>query len=44
MTNYDKEEINKFDEHASRWWDEDSEFKPLHQINPIRVEFIKLTI
>ena len=38
--NLDPAEINKFNELASRWWDENSEFKPLHQINPLRVNYI----
>ena len=32
--NVDQTEIAKFEELASRWWDPDSEFKPLHEINP----------
>ncbi len=39
--NIDNAEIAKFDELASRWWDPNSEFKPLHDINPLRVEFIR---
>ena len=39
--NLDHEEVNKFDELAAKWWDMDGEFKPLHQINPLRVGFIK---
>ncbi len=38
--NVDPAEIGKFEELASRWWDPDSEFKPLHDINPLRVGFI----
>jgi 2-polyprenyl-6-hydroxyphenyl methylase/3-demethylubiquinone-9 3-methyltransferase len=38
--NLDPTEVNKFNELASRWWDENSEFKPLHQINPLRVNYI----
>ena len=33
--NFDPEEIAKFEELAYRWWDKDSEFKPLHDINPL---------
>lgn len=33
-------EIAKFEELASRWWDRGSEFKPLHEINPLRANFI----
>ena len=39
--NVDPTEINKFSELASRWWDPESEFKPLHQINPLRLDFIQ---
>lgn len=38
--NVDHAEISKFEELASRWWDPDSEFKPLHQINPLRLDYI----
>jgi 2-polyprenyl-6-hydroxyphenyl methylase/3-demethylubiquinone-9 3-methyltransferase len=38
--NIDPAEIAKFEAQASRWWDPDSEFKPLHDINPLRVDFI----
>lgn len=38
--NMDPAEIAKFEELASRWWDRNSEFKPLHDINPLRVDFI----
>lgn len=38
--NVDFTEINKFEELASRWWDPHSEFKPLHDINPLRVDYI----
>ncbi len=39
--NIDHAEIAKFEELASRWWDPNSEFKPLHDINPLRVEFMR---
>ncbi len=39
-TNIDADEINKFDELARKWWDPNSEFKPLHDINPLRVDYI----
>ncbi|MEX2366286.1 MAG: bifunctional 2-polyprenyl-6-hydroxyphenol methylase/3-demethylubiquinol 3-O-methyltransferase UbiG, partial [Pseudohongiellaceae bacterium] len=39
--NLDKSEIAKFESLASRWWDRNSEFKPLHDINPLRVGFIE---
>lgn len=38
--NLDVQEIAKFSEIASRWWDLEGEFKPLHQINPLRLQFI----
>ena len=38
--NVDAAEIAKFEKLASRWWDKNSEFKPLHDINPLRVGFI----
>ncbi|MCI0508954.1 3-demethylubiquinone-9 3-methyltransferase [Chromohalobacter marismortui] len=38
--NVDHAEIAKFEALASRWWDPESEFKPLHQINPLRLNFI----
>ncbi len=38
--NLDPDEIAKFEELASRWWDPGSEFKPLHDINPLRLDFI----
>jgi len=40
MTNADPQELAKFSELAHRWWDPDSEFRPLHQINPLRLEWI----
>lgn len=39
--NVDPIEINKFSELAHRWWDKDSEFKPLHDINPLRLGYIQ---
>ena len=40
MSNVDHAEIHKFSELAHRWWDPNSEFKPLHAINPLRLEWI----
>ncbi len=40
MINVDPAELNKFNELAHRWWDPNSEFKPLHDINPLRLEYI----
>ena len=41
MQNVDVNEINKFEAIANRWWDVNSEFKPLHQINPLRLNYIE---
>lgn len=38
--NVDADEIAKFEALAFRWWDTESEFKPLHEINPLRLDFI----
>lgn len=38
--NFDKNELAKFESLAYRWWDKESEFKPLHEINPLRLNFI----
>jgi 2-polyprenyl-6-hydroxyphenyl methylase/3-demethylubiquinone-9 3-methyltransferase len=40
MINADAQELAKFSELAHRWWDPDSEFRPLHRINPLRLEWI----
>ena len=40
MSNVDHAEIAKFEALAHRWWDRESEFKPLHEINPLRVNWI----
>ena len=39
--NIDPDEIDKFSALASRWWDSESEFKTLHDINPIRISYIE---
>lgn len=39
--NVDQQEIAKFEAVASRWWDLDGEFKPLHRINPLRLSYIQ---
>ena len=41
MSNVDFDEVDKFAALASRWWDKNSEFKPLHDINPLRLNYIK---
>lgn len=38
--NIDPAEIKKFEDLASRWWDKQGEFKPLHEMNPLRLSFI----
>lgn len=38
--NVDPSEIKKFEDMASRWWDLEGEFKPLHQINPLRLNYV----
>ncbi|MFC3534025.1 bifunctional 2-polyprenyl-6-hydroxyphenol methylase/3-demethylubiquinol 3-O-methyltransferase UbiG [Vogesella facilis] len=40
MSNVDEQELDKFSQIAHKWWDKDSEFKPLHEINPLRLGFI----
>ena len=39
--NADPQELAKFSDLAHRWWDPGSEFKPLHQINPLRLDWIE---
>ena len=39
-----KKEIEKFSKIASQWWDPNGKFKPLHNFNPIRIEYIKNSI
>ncbi|MGF1690672.1 bifunctional 2-polyprenyl-6-hydroxyphenol methylase/3-demethylubiquinol 3-O-methyltransferase UbiG [Photobacterium kagoshimensis] len=38
--NVDPAEISKFEDIASRWWDLEGEFKPLHEINPLRLNYV----
>ena len=40
MSNVDPQELAKFGELAHRWWDRNSEFRPLHDMNPLRLEWI----
>ena len=40
MPNADLNELEKFSQLAHRWWDPSSEFKPLHEINPLRLQWI----
>ena len=39
-TNVDPAELAKFSDLAHRWWDKESEFRPLHQINPLRLDWL----
>ncbi len=39
--NVDAAEIAKFDALAARWWDPNGEFRPLHQVNPLRLDYIR---
>ncbi len=41
MSNADPNELEKFSQLAHRWWDKTSEFRPLHEINPLRIEWIE---
>ncbi|MCK5719731.1 MAG: bifunctional 2-polyprenyl-6-hydroxyphenol methylase/3-demethylubiquinol 3-O-methyltransferase UbiG [Thiomargarita sp.] len=41
VPNIDQQELEKFNNLAARWWDLDSEFKTLHDINPLRLDYIK---
>ena len=43
MTNADPQELAKFSELAHLWWDPDSDFRPLHRINPLRLDWIDST-
>ncbi len=43
MGNVDPQELAKFSELAHRWWDTESEFQPLHAINPLRLDWIDAT-
>jgi len=40
MINVDPLELEKFSQLAHRWWDPGAEFKPLHEINPLRLDYI----
>lgn len=42
--NFDPQELAKFGDLAHRWWDPNSEFKPLHDINPLRLGWIDRTV
>ena len=40
-SNIDRRELSKFDALASRWWDREGEFRTLHHINPLRLDYIQ---
>lgn len=40
MTNADPQELEKFGDLAHKWWDTEGDFKPLHRINPLRLDWI----
>ena len=42
--NVDPAELAKFSDLAHRWWDTESEFRPLHQINPLRLNWIQTLV
>lgn len=41
MINIDNNEVDKFSRLADSWWNHNGELKTLHQVNPLRLEFIK---
>lgn len=41
MSNFEAAELDKFSAIAHKWWDKNSEFKPLHDINPLRLQYIE---
>ena len=41
FSNVDPQEVAKFEAMSTRWWDKDGEFKPLHDLNPARLSYIK---
>ena len=44
VVNADPAELAKFSDLAHRWWDPESEFRPLHQINPLRLDWINALV
>ena len=42
--NFDPAELAKFSDLAHRWWDKESEFRPLHEINPLRLDWINALV
>ena len=43
-SNFDPAEISRFDAAAARWWDPDGEFRPLHDLNPARLDYIEARV
>ena len=41
MSNYQQEELEKFNQLADEWWNPEGPMKPLHQLNPLRLKFIE---
>ncbi len=41
FSNVEPQEVAKFEAMSTRWWDKEGEFKPLHDLNPVRLEYIK---
>lgn len=44
MSNFEAAELDKFSTIAHKWWDKNSEFKPLHEINPLRLSYIDQSV
>ncbi len=42
--NVDPNEVRKFEDLAHRWWDQAGEFRPLHEINPLRLDFVEQAV
>lgn len=40
MQNIDQQELDKFEKMAKSWWDPQGDFKPIHQLNPLRLSYI----
>ena len=40
MQNIDQQELDKFEKMAASWWDPQGDFKPIHQLNPLRLNYI----
>lgn len=39
-SNHDPAELSRFEAHAQRWWDPEGEFRPLHELNPVRLAYV----